>query len=76
MAELLPQASEAHQLVVSTQSVEVVDRLNPEDLIVVDRKDGGWVFERLDKDRLEEGLQDYSLGERWQMNVIGGRPAR
>jgi predicted ATPase len=76
IADLLRQASEARQLIVSTQSVELINRLSPQDLIVVNRTNGESTFERLDEDRLREWLEDYSLGELWTMNVIGGRPAR
>jgi predicted ATPase len=73
---LFRQASEKLQLIVSTQSVELVNDLTPQDVIVVSHKEGGSLFERLDEDRLKDWLQDYALGELWKMNVIGGRPTR
>jgi predicted ATPase len=76
LAGLLRQASEQRQIIVSTQSVELVDELAPEDVIVVGRKQGASSFERLDASRLAEWLQDYTLGELWKMNVLGGRPSR
>lgn len=76
LAGLLRQASERRQIIVSTQSVELVNELAPEDVIVVGRKEGASSFERLDAERLEEWLQDYTLGELWKMNVLGGRPSR
>ena len=71
---LLRQVAETKQLIVSTQSVELVNELTPQDLIVVSHKNGGSTFERLEKERLEEWLQEYALGDLWKMNVIGGRP--
>jgi predicted ATPase len=76
LGALLRQASDTRQLIVSTQSVELVNELAPEDVIVVSRRDGASFFERLDPDRLNDWLQDYALGELWKMNVLGGRPAR
>ena len=76
LAGLFRQASESNQLVVSTQSAELLSELQPDDIIVVDRKDGASSFEHLDPDRLKEWLADYALGELWKMNVLGGRPAR
>jgi predicted ATPase len=76
LSDLLRQASDQRQLIVSTQSVELIDRLKPEDVIVVSRKDGASVFERLDAERLSDWLADYALGDLWKMNVIGGRPTR
>ncbi|WP_295387668.1 AAA family ATPase [uncultured Thiodictyon sp.] len=77
LATLLRQASGGgKQFIVSTQSVELVNELSPQDVIVVDRKDGASVFERLDAERLKDWLEDYALGELWKMNVLGGRPSR
>ncbi len=76
LAGLLRQASEQRQIIVSTQSVDLINELAPEDVVVVGRKEGASTFERLDAGRLEEWLQDYTLGELWKMNVLGGRPAR
>jgi hypothetical protein len=51
-----------------------VDNFEPEDIIVVDRKDNATVFNRLDSENLAHWLEDYSLGEIWEKNVIGGQP--
>jgi predicted ATPase len=74
LAGLLRQATDRRQLIVSTQSADLVNEFAPEDVVVVSRKDEGSVFERLDADRLTEWVQDYALGELWKMNVLGGRP--
>lgn len=76
LAALLRQASDMRQLIVSTQSVDLVNELTPEDIVVVNRKEGASAFERLDADRLKDWLEDYALGELWKMNVLGGRPTR
>ncbi len=76
LGALLRQAGEERQLIVSTQSAELIDDLEPEDVVVVNRKNGASVFERLESDRLQDWLADYALGDLWKMNVLGGRPAR
>lgn len=76
LAALLRQASERCQLIVSTQSVELVNEFAPEDIVVVSRRDGASALERLDAERLQEWLEDYALGDLWKMNVLGGRPSR
>jgi predicted ATPase len=76
IAALLRQASDTRQLIVSTQSVDLVNELEPEDVVVVDRRDGASVFERLDAERLHEWLEEFSLGELWKSNVLGGIPTR
>lgn len=75
LASLLKMASMKSQIIVSTQSVTLVDALEPEDLVVVNRKEGQTVFERLDQEKLAQWLSEYSLGELWEKNVIGGRPS-
>ncbi|MDE1178874.1 AAA family ATPase [Paraburkholderia sp.] len=75
LADLLKRASEQKQLIVSTQSVELLNSMEPEDVIVVDRKDNASTFHRLDATQLQDWLDDYSLGDLWKQNVLGGRPA-
>lgn len=74
LAELIKSASLKHQLIISTQSVELVDQFDVEDLIVVDKQNGASTFRRLEEDQLSEWLQDYSLGDLWKKNLLGGRP--
>lgn len=74
LASLLQSASVRMQVVVSTQSVELVNHFKPEDLLIVEREHGSSTFERLDDDALKEWLEEYSLGELWNKNIIGGRP--
>lgn len=74
LASLIKKASAKTQIIISTQSVNLVDNFEPQDIIVVDRKDNATVFDRLDAESLEVWLKDYSLGEIWEKNVIGGQP--
>ncbi|KHN52590.1 AAA family ATPase [Pectobacterium fontis] len=76
LAALISSASEQHQLIVSTQSVELVNEFEAEDLIVVDKHLGASTFKRLEQDTLQDWLEDYSLGELWKKNILGGRPQR
>ena len=76
LASLMKSASKQNQVIVSTQSVELLDEFDPEDVIVVDRKEGQSVFRRQKEEELHKWLEDYSLGELWKKNILGGRPAR
>jgi len=76
LADLLKRAAERKQVIVSTQSVELMNLMEPEDIVVADREDGASTFHRLDPERLKGWLEDYSLGELWNQNVLGGRPSR
>lgn len=75
LAALLRIAAHDSQVIISTQSVTLLDQFASEDIIVVERSDGQSVFERLAKDQVRGWLDDYSLGELWLKNVLGGRPA-
>jgi predicted ATPase len=76
LAGLMKSASQQHQLIVSTQSVELVNEFDAEDLIVADKQDRATVLRRVDTVVLREWLEEYSLGELWKKNVLGGRPTR
>ena len=62
------------QVLVATQSSSLVSCFEPEDILVVERQGGSTVFSRPDKERLASWLEDYSLGELWEKNLIGGKP--
>jgi len=73
-AELVKKAAFSKQIILSTQSVELLNEFEPQDIIVADRNNDGSVFKRLNKEELKEWLEnDYSLGELWKKNILGGR---
>ena len=71
---LIAAAAMKIQIITVTQSVPLVDCFNPEDIVVVERSDRASTFKRLDPATLKEWLEEYSLSELWEKNVIGGRP--
>ncbi len=73
LASLIKQVS-GKQVIISTQSPFLLDHFQPEDVLVADRVDGGTQFTRLDPVKLKGWLQDYSLGQLWEKNELGGRP--
>ena len=64
----------SNQVIVSTQSAPLLNELEPEDIIVVEREEGQSTFRRLESAQLSDWLEEYTLGELWQKNVLGGRP--
>ena len=78
LGSLFQQATErsGKQVIVSTQSAALLNEFSPEDVIVVERSEGQSVFRRLDPADLSEWLKEYTLGELWQKNVLGGRPQK
>ena len=73
---MLKSASQRCQVIVATQSVELVNHFDAEDIIAVDRKNRteGTTFKRFNNQDLSEWLEEYSIGEIWEKNLIGGRP--
>lgn len=74
LGSLLRSASARMQVIISTQSVPLVNEFALEDLVIVDREDGQTTFKKLDADEFTHWLEDYSVGELWEKNIIGGRP--
>lgn len=62
------------QVIISTQSTNLVNNFTPDDIIVADRKDAQTTFERLNVANLDKWLDEYSIGELWEKNMIGGQP--
>lgn len=80
LANLFEQSAKQHgsyvarQVIVSTQSAQLLNEFAPEDVIVVERTQGESVFQRLNSTQLSGWLEEYTLGELWQKNVLGGGP--
>jgi len=74
LAGMLRSASVNKQIIVATQSSDLVSEFEPENLIVCERMNGLTSFQRPNLENLKEWLQDFSLGELWKKNIFGGRP--
>ena len=75
LAEMVRSATEARKVIVSTQSADLVGEFEPEDVVVVNRRNGESLFERLDSGLLQDWLKEYSVGQLWKAEVVGGGPA-
>lgn len=74
LAEMLDAASEQTQILVATQSVTLLDNFPIEQVIVADHDGRGSLFRRLKADDYQMWLENFSIGELWEKNVLGGRP--
>jgi predicted ATPase len=75
VGDLLRDAAERTQLIVTTHSPALVDALSdqPESVVVCERDfDGFTQFRRLKSAGLDDWLERYSLGELWQKGELGG----
>ena len=63
-------AAKGTQVIVATQSTDLLSYFEPDDIIAVDQHKGESVFNRLKQDELAVWLEDYSLGDLWKRNII------
>jgi len=75
LASLMKTVSQKTQVIVSTQSPLLLDHFEPEDLLVAERIKGATHLRRLEPDKLKLWLKEYSLGQLWEKNELGGRPS-
>jgi predicted ATPase len=74
IASLFKKASHHTQILISTQSTSLLDNFSLEDVVVVNREGRESLFTRPDPEKLGTWLEEYSLGEIWEKNIIGGGP--
>ncbi|MEI8372664.1 MAG: AAA family ATPase [Planctomycetota bacterium] len=76
VADLMRSVSRRSQVIVATQSQSFLNSFEPEEIITVEWNQGQTTFKRLDAEQFKDWLEDYSIGELWQRNVLGGGPLR
>ena len=64
------------QIILATQSAALLDNFEPEDVIVVEQRQGQSTFKRHTSEDLQGWLEDYTLSELWEKNVLGGHPSQ
>ena len=74
LADLLKSAAEKTQVIISTQSIDLINYFTPEDIIVADFKNAQSMFKRLSTEELHQWIDEYTLGEMWEKNLFGGQP--
>ena len=76
LAGMVNTASKYCQVILATQSTRLVDEFPPENIIVAERDSSGnkSEFKKLNKEKLKEWLTEYSMGELWEKNIVGGKP--
>ena len=74
LASIIRSVSSERQIIISTQSTDLLNGFEPEDILVTDFSNGETTLRRLDGESLKNWLEDYTLGELWHKNLLGGRP--
>ncbi|MBK9649108.1 MAG: AAA family ATPase [Deltaproteobacteria bacterium] len=72
--ELVRSISHRAKVVLATQSPALLNLVEPEEVRVVERVNGATQLRRLDRESLAEWLEEYSLAELYDKNLLGGRP--
>jgi predicted ATPase len=63
-------ATKKCQVIIATQSTDLISHFEPEDVITVDQKNGESVFERLNSEKLKVWLEDYTIDDLWKRSII------
>ncbi len=81
LAGFVRSVSQQGQVLLATQSTDLVNQFSLENLIVVEIEERDdkhrhrySVFKKLESERLKDWLEHYSLSELWEKNVLGGQP--
>ena len=63
-----------HDSVQEPDAVALLEHFDPSEIVVVEARDGSSHFRHLEAAQLSDWLADYSIGELWEKNVLGGGP--
>lgn len=76
LSGMIKSASKHKQVIIATQSPRLVDEFDLKDIVVVERdiNSHSTKFSRKNPEELSAWLDEYSLSELWEKNVIGGQP--
>lgn len=76
LAEMVKQASRYTQVILATQSPLLADEFDAKNIVVVERDEylQCTTVHKLDEEHLKEWLEEYTISELWNKNVIGGKP--
>ena len=74
LGALIRRAAVDGRVIVATQSSALVDEFEPADIVIAERVDGAAQFHCPDGEELQYWLDDYTIGQLWEKNVLGGNP--
>ena len=63
-------ANKECQVIVATQSTDLISHFNAEDILTVDQLNGESVYQRLSSDKLKSWLDDYTIDDLWKRSII------
>jgi len=68
-------AHKGSQIILATQSTDLISHFSPEDILTADQIEGETQFKRLSEKELHSWLEDYTIDDLWKRNIIStGQP--
>lgn len=64
-----------HRVILATQSVPLLSHCDLAEVVVLERRNEATVATRPNPEELAGFLEDFSVGNMWEMNLLGGRPS-
>jgi len=76
LAGMVKTASQHVQVILATQSPVLLDEFLPEQVTVIERdpQTKSSIFKKKNAGELRDWLEEYTLSEMWDKNILGGRP--
>lgn len=74
VGDMIRALSEQRQVIAATQSPLLVDCFELDEIVVLELRDDATVFRRLNPEQYRHWLDEFTTGELWQQNLLGGRP--
>lgn len=68
-------SAKGSQVIIATQSTDLISHFTPDDIITVDQINGESKFKRLQEEDYFQWLEDYTIDDLWKRNIItSGQP--
>ena len=74
IGDMIKALARERQIITATQSPLLVDAFDIDEILVLELRDGKTNVRRCDENEYLQWLNDYTTGELWQKNLLGGRP--
>ena len=74
IAGMVKQRSADRQIIAATQSPRFVDSFDLDEVVVLEICDGRTECRRLDAHEYQRWIEEFSPGQLWEKNLLGGRP--
>ena len=74
VSHMVKSLAQRRQVIVATQSPHFIDAFNLDEIVVLNMHNGRTEAKRLSEDEFGHWLEEYTTGELWRKNVLGGYP--